>query len=900
MKPVLAVRATLLSVAISMTIAGCSGGNGEEMSQEDIQYLSHLDQSRFFQRQGELKASTLEARSAIEMQPDRIEPYLLIVNNLLTAGDARNAERQLDQLLADIDEQSIDQQNLNDAALIRAEARLMQQQYEEALAALDSLNDPDRIQQLNASLIRGDIHLAAGRADKASEAYSDARDLDSSAALPLIGLAKVAFSEGNTEQGNEFVAQAEELDPEHVELWLLKGRIAHAAKEWTKAEQAYVNALETIGQYDIMTFQKFETMSALIDVLREQGKSSEAFVYEEILAKSAPGTIKSNLIAAQEAFNNGELNNAARYLEEVLAQAPGQEQAALMLGIIRFRQGRSEEAESLLAPVADMGNSEQARKLLAATRLQMRNPEGAREILANLEDQDSDPDTLALVGIASLISGDAESGEQFIEKSLDLNPDNNSLRLRYATYLVRTNQTERAIAEANRVLENNPDSEQARLLIVQAHVSANNNDAAMTAASDWVNEQPKSVAALVTRGNVAANAENIEEAKQYYQRAVEADSNNPAGLNALGNLARLRDESDQAVDYYRRAIEVSPDNRQTLQGLTAVMNREELASLMEQIREQHPDAYGPRLILLESALIDNDTQRADDLTASLLEREDESSPAPAESAVASVYHGIATQLAQREQLDQAASVLRRGRVLFPDNEEIGIQAAAIQFAEGNTKEARDILRDVKQQHPESAAPFRIEARYFERQEEYQQAAELYQLAIELEQNASLEVAYARALARSGQPSKAAESLENARQAFPRNPQILMNLAMLHQENEAPDKAIPSYEKLLEINPRNVIALNNLAWIYYQKGDDRAMELARKAFELKPDNAAIADTYGWILLKAGQIEESLPVLEKAHELQPDSEEIAMHLAEAYRASDRDAEARRVLEKFGGQG
>ncbi|MBP53523.1 MAG: hypothetical protein CMG88_03060, partial [Marinobacter sp.] len=779
-------------------------------------------------------------------------------------------------------------------------AKLMQQQDEEALAALDSLNDPDRIQQLNASLIRGDIHLAAGRADKASEAYSDARDLDSSAALPLIGLAKVAFSEGNTEQGNEFVAQAEELDPEHVELWLLKGRIAHAAKEWTKAEQAYVNALETIGQYDIMTFQKFETMSALIDVLREQGKSSEAFVYEEILAKSAPGTIKSNLIAAQEAFNNGELNNAARYLEEVLAQAPGQEQAALMLGIIRFRQGRSEEAESLLAPVADMGNSEQARKLLAATRLQMRNPEGAREILANLEDQDSDPDTLALVGIASLISGDTESGEQFIEKSLDLNPDNNSLRLRYATYLVRTNQTERAIAEANRVLENDSDSEQARLLIVQAHVSADNNDAAMTAASDWVNEQPKSVAALVTRGNVAANAENIEEAKQYYQRAVEADSDNPAGLNALGNLARLRDESDQAVDYYRRAIEVSPDNRQTLQGLTAVMKREELAALMEQIREQHPDAYGPRLILLESALVDSDTQRADNLTASLLEREDESSPAPAESAVASVYHGIATQLAQRERMNQAASVLRRGRVLFPDNEEIGIQAAAIQFAEGNTKEARDILRDVKQQHPDSAAPFRIEARYFERQEEYQQAAELYQLAIELEQNASLEIAYARALARSGQPSKAAESLENARQAFPRNPQILMNLAMLHQENEAPDKAIPSYEKLLEITPRNVIALNNLAWIYYQKGDDRAMELARKAFELKSDNAAIADTYGWILLKAGQIEESLPVLEKAHELQPDSEEIAMHLAEAYRATGRDDEARRILEKFGGQG
>jgi putative PEP-CTERM system TPR-repeat lipoprotein len=899
MKPVSAVRATFLVVAISLTLAGCSEEE-QEMSQEEIQYLSHMDQSRFFQRQGELKASTLEARSAIELQPERVEPYLLIINNLLTAGDAKNAERMLDQLLSDIGEESISQQNANDAALIRSEAHLMQREPEEALAVLDALEDPDRVQQLEGALLRGEIHLAAGRLDQAAEAYSVAQNTDPNAVRPLIGQARVAYRQNKPGEGDEYIAQAEELDPDHVELWLLKAGIAQDRKDWPDAEQALINALETIGQYDVMTYQKFETMSALINVLREQGKSSEAFVYEEILAKSAPGTIRSNLIAAQEAFNNGELNNAARYLEEVLSQAPSQQQAALMLGLIRYRQGRPEEAEALLAPVADMEDSEQARKLLAATRLQMRNPEGAREILANLEDQDSDPETLALVGIASLVSGDTESGEQFIEKSLDLAPDNNNLRLRYATYLVRTGQTERAIEQANRVLESDPESEQARLLVVQVHVSANNNDAAIAAASDWVKEQPKSVAALVTRGNVAANAGNIEEARQYYQRATEADSENPAGLNALGNLARLRNETDQAKDYYRRAIELSPDNRQALQGISSVMPRGELKALMEEVREKHPDAYGPRLILLESALIDNDTQRSDELTAGLLEREDESSPAPAESLVASVYHGIAIQLAQRERLEQATDVLRRGRILFPDNEEIGIQAAAIEFTRGNAKEARDILRDVKQQHPESATPFRIEARYFERREEYQEAAELYQLALELEQTAELEVAHARALVRSGQRDKAVESLENARQAFPRNPQVLMSLAVLHQENEAPEKAIPPYEELLEVTPRNVVALNNLAWIYHQQGDERAMELARQAFELNSGNAAIADTYGWILFQAGKTEESLPVLEKAHELQPDSEEIAMHLAEAYRANGRDADAKRVLEKFGDRG
>ena len=90
--------ACVVIVSLVIGLTGCS--NEDEMSQEDIQYLSHLDQSRFFQRQGELKASTIEARSAIELQPDKVAPYFVIIDNLLKAGDAVNAERQLDRLLA--------------------------------------------------------------------------------------------------------------------------------------------------------------------------------------------------------------------------------------------------------------------------------------------------------------------------------------------------------------------------------------------------------------------------------------------------------------------------------------------------------------------------------------------------------------------------------------------------------------------------------------------------------------------------------------------------------------------------------------------------------------------------------------------------------------------------------
>lgn len=314
MNKAISLQSIIPIVLLSVLLGGC-GGNSEEMSQEEIQYLSHIDQARFFQRQGELKASTIEARSAIDLQPNSAEPYLIIINNLLIAGDALNSERQLNQLMEEIDPSSISQSTLNEAALVRSESNLRQGDLKNALTALDAIQGADRAQQQKAALLKGQIELASGNVQAARESYETARALAPTSAEPLVGLSKAAILEDEPEKAQDLVQEAQKIDPQSAELSLWIAQLAHREGKWEKAEQAYIKALESIGQYDVMTYRKFETMSALIDVLREQGKASEAFVYEEILSKSAPGTIRSNLIAAQEAANKGELTTAARYLE---------------------------------------------------------------------------------------------------------------------------------------------------------------------------------------------------------------------------------------------------------------------------------------------------------------------------------------------------------------------------------------------------------------------------------------------------------------------------------------------------------------------------------------------------------------------------------------------------------
>ncbi len=900
MNAVSTLRATLLAAAIAAGLAGCSD-NQEEMSQEEIEYLSHLDQSRFFQRQGELKASTLEARSAIDLQPQRIEPYLVIVTNLLTAGDATNAERQLDKLVEEIGPQNLNQSQKNEVALIRAKANLEQRQFPETNAALDDVKSADRPQALRALLIRAESQLIQENLDQAENLYTQALSEHTSSVHPRIGLARVALARGNSDQVDSNLEAASEVDPNHEDVWLWKARVAHSRGQWQKAEQAYINALESIGQYDVMTRQKYETMSALIQVLREQNKSSEAFVYEEILAQSAPGTIKSNLTAAQEAYSQGDMATAARYLEEVLAQAPGHEQSALMLGIVRFRQGRTEEAQALLEPIASsMEDNEQVQKLLAATRLQLNDPEGARALLDTLEDKESDPQTMAMVGIASLASGDIESGRQLIEKALDIAPDNHQLRLRYASWLSRNGQTDAAIEQARIVIGKSPDMDRARTVIIEAYQRSGNLDAALESASAWVKEQPDNITALLTRGELALRNDNPEEARSYFRQADNKSPDNPAPQVALGTIARIQGDESQAIKHFREAMLRGPDNRNALQGIASVMDREALAGFMKEVQQQHPDAFGPRLVLLENALIDGDTKTADALTAELLQREQANEPAPAESLVAAVYQGIGTQLAQRNRPDEAARVLERGRVLFPEDQSIALRAASVAFSQDDTGKARDILRELKTAHPDSAAPYRLEGQYLETTADYRGAAEMYELAYRKEPNAQLAVARAQAMDQTGQLEAAIDLLQTASNEFPPNERLSLTLAMLQQKAGQKEQALASYQSLVDQYPNNTVALNNLAWLYYEQGDDRAMELARRAHELNPQNAAVADTYGWILFGAGLKEESVRVLEKAHELDPESQEIAMHLAEAYRAAGRNNDARKLLEKYQSNG
>ncbi len=91
-------------------------------------------------------------------------------------------------------------------------------------------------------------------------------------------------------------------------------------------------------------------------------------------------------------------------------------------------------------------------------------------------------------------------------------------------------------------------------------------------------------------------------------------------------------------------------------------------------------------------------------------------------------------------------------------------------------------------------------------------------------------------------------------------------------------------------------LNNLAWLYQQTGDERAEATARRAFDLAPDDPAVIDTYGWILVRSGKVTEGLAALERAAARAPDNPDIRYHHAYALAQAGQGAKARAVLDEL----
>jgi exosortase len=137
-------------------------------------------------------------------------------------------------------------------------------------------------------------------------------------------------------------------------------------------------------------------------------------------------------------------------------------------------------------------------------------------------------------------------------------------------------------------------------------------------------------------------------------------------------------------------------------------------------------------------------------------------------------------------------------------------------------------------------------------------------------------------------------VKSALEKSPRSPELLYSLGNLRYVTGARDEAISFYRRSLDARPDDKLTLNNLALALAlgerPDGIAEGLTTINRALEKFNSDVTLLDTKGQLLVLAGRSREGLALLSEAVSVQGSDPLLLLHLANAYLAAGKPAEAR----------
>ncbi len=137
----------------------------------------------------------------------------------------------------------------------------------------------------------------------------------------------------------------------------------------------------------------------------------------------------------------------------------------------------------------------------------------------------------------------------------------------------------------------------------------------------------------------------------------------------------------------------------------------------------------------------------------------------------------------------------------------------------------------------------------------------------------------------GRRDKAYRMLLKLKNENPRSTAVLLELGSLLWESGKADESKIVFREVLELEPGSAPALNRLAWFHVVDGNnfERGIEYSKRSLEIRPDTAAYLDTLAELYYRSKQPGKSIPLIQRAIELEPSNRYYRVQLDKFKRAS-----------------
>ncbi|MFW6347132.1 MAG: tetratricopeptide repeat protein [Cyclonatronaceae bacterium] len=521
---------------------------------------------------------------------------------------------------------------------------------------------------------------------------------------------------------------------------------------------------------------------------------------------------------------------------------------------------------------------------------------------------------LFIEGIAEFEYGNYEYAAELLAEASDKMGENASASLDYtlAETFIELEDATNALFYAERAVEKEDENKWYRIKLAEVYREQGRSSDSITQLEEALRLAPGDVDVLYTIARVYTLEGDFEQANETYNRIIEytganqqvlyqkyrnyermgdtelamqqleemleLDATNEAAIRILGQMYQQNDDIEKAIGMLQQAYELNPDNEETLITLSDLYiaeNRWSEATELLSRMVQNPGIETYTKVELVQYLFSR-LRRAPE-NASLQETTEELLEMLLEEAPESGYaHALAAEyFGFTDNRSQQLESLAKTNTYFPDNESAWRQRMQLLLIEDRFDEVLEVGREADKIIPDDAFVLFFMGNAHLLQDNYEAAVEVLERASSAPANREFRSSVYGTL---GDALSSLDRWEDARQA---------------------------YERALRMHSNNDVVLNNYAYYLSQRDDelDQALEMARQALEVEPENAAYLDTYGWIFYKLGDFQKAEEYIKASIETGNASATVYEHLGDVYEALGNTEEARRwwrqALEKDAGK-
>lgn len=901
-----------IALAIALIFASSSALLGCDRT-SSLSVQEHIQRAKDFEDQGKLKGSIIELKNAIQKNPDNPQARLLLGQIYLKTGMGAGAEKEFRQA----EKLGVNPETIKP---LLGEALLLTGDYKRVL---DEIEPGEQTSQANTARIyqiRAEALLNLGKTKDACNLFQQSLSISTENTPTYWGLAQCAVAEQDLVKARSWLDSALKLNNRQAKTWILIGNLEQLNKNSRSALAAYTNALKAEPNN-----QEALQSRAALNLALGQLKSAQTDIDQ--IAQLAPKSVASHYLNALLNFEQKKYPETRNDLNEIFKITSDYMPSILLAGATSYALGSYEQAESQLNRfLTRYPHHSYALRVLAATQIKQKQPDQALKTIAPLLSPEAkDAAALILASEAYRIKGESAKSAEYLERAAAIDPKNAAIQTQLGLTHLSAGDSQLAIAELGNAASLDSSQYRADILLVMAYLDRKEYDKALAAIDTLEKKLPNSPVTHTMRGNVLFGKNDLSNARKSFEKALSID---PAFFPAAASLAELdiRDKKpEDARKRYERVLDKDKNNLQAMMALAelAAMSKQEkdYVSWLEKAATAHPKALSPRESLVRYHLARKEPQKALAIANEAVNANPDN-PA-ALDLLGSVQMAIDdkasatstfTRLAQKtdqspdallrlalaqvsaNKLADARTTLQQALKIKPDHQPSLDALIRLEMKDNKPEKSMQIARQAQVQLPKSPLGFEREGDIHLYQKHPELAVKSYEkaLAISADPNGLVKLHRAQTLA--GNTLAADQILNDWIKQHPADLVVRAYAAEYYSANGRNKEAIAQYQTILQQAPQNPIALNNLAGLYQRVADGRALPTAEQAFKLAPENPAIQDTLGWILVEQGQAGRGLDLLRKASAKAPKNVGIRYHYAIALVRTGDKAQARKELESL----